>query len=462
LTDVETGEVVGLEGILGASGTLIELATRLGRACLDDERLLEENMKETVVSDAVERLAGLVREVDADAWESPSADGLLALLGSEDVRRVLHRLATLDPAGHLGILRGLCANPLDRFFEQFRGRLALTRGIPLPNATRPVQKLFGASTTPRQQTMSSTELLGRIGFDLFRESDPTVSVTLDFSHSERLDELTWVSEKLPRVGTVHPRLSEGRLAYTLDGDRVFDVHQKDWSLRQTLEHLEAVRDAQIVLLPELCLPSPDALEESLAADPSRYSPIVVAGSAHDRVQEDGERRLINESRVYVDGVLVLHHRKIRPLETQRIGNHRSDQMIREDLSPSQHQITLLSGERTRMAVVICADLNRRLIPRVLEDCGVNLLLVPSLTFRTGAFNGAVCLLASNCQALCVVANPVLDRLEDERCAPFLVLAAVPRSGAKEQSHEYFLTPGQTEPRAILDPNLALASALQWT
>jgi hypothetical protein len=449
--------------VVGEPSSLIELVTELGHACLSDERLLATNMKNPAVSKSVEYLAALVGATNPAAWQQPPAGGFATLLDTQEVHTILSELRSLDPVSHLGILRGLCAGALELFFEGFRGRVRLKKGMPIPHATRPVQKLFGTRCAPYRQTITARELLGRTGYDLFHETDPKLSVTLDLSCSEKLDALTWSAEGLPHVGTVHPRLDGDRLSYSLTGDRVFDVGPKDWSLEETLDHLETVKAAKITLLPELCLPSPHALQEALASDPSRYSPIVVAGSAHDRIDENGTPSSINESRVYIEGEHVLSHKKIRPLETHQIGNHRSVRMVREDLSPTQDEIVLLSGEKTRMAVAICADINDGAIPRVLEECGVNLLLVPSLTYKTGAFNGAACLLASKCQALCVVANPILDQLEGEPQAPFLLLAAVPCSGASEQSQEYFHPPVQTAVRGVLDPNLPLASvaALRW-
>jgi predicted amidohydrolase len=451
-----------LEGVVGAPRSLLELATSLGRACLGDAALLHENLKNPVLHETVEELATLVRARGAQAWlQQPPPGGYVALLDTPKVHATLAELQSLDPASHLGILRGLLAPALDRFFDDLRGPITLARGMPIPNATRRVQDLFGKTCTPYQQTITARELLGRTGFDLFHDSDPRIGVTIDFSHSDKLDALTWPKRKLPRVATVHPRLDGKRLDFKVSGDRVFDVKPEPWSLQGTLAQLTAVASAHIAMLPELCLPSAGALAAALASTPSRYSPIVVAGSAHERINAGGKRSSINESRVYIDGQQVLSHKKIRPLETKHLGNDTFEQMLHEDLSPTQDSITLLSGEKTRMAVMICADINDSAIVRVLEECGVNLLLVPSLTYKTGAFNGAVCQLASHCQALCVVANPILDRLKGARRAPFLVLAAVPRAGANEQSQEYFRPRTRTAARAMLDPNRPLAAALSW-
>lgn len=446
-----------LESALGSSASLTDLAANLGRACLADQRLLQVNLENPDVYETVEDLAALVRTTRQAAWQQAPANGYAELLDDTAITANVEALRSLTPAAELGILRGLCSGPLPLFFEGFRGRLALQKGMPIPNATRPVNKLFGARCTPYQQTLTSRDLLGRTGFDLYLEIDSGLDVAIDFSHADALDQLTWPKGRLPRVGTIHPRLDGDRIAYRLRGNRIFDVKPSAWSLEWTLKQLNAIKSAHIALLPELCLPSADALESALAADPSRYPAIVVAGSAHDR--QGGAQ--VNESRVYLKGELVLRHRKIHPLQTQTLGNERFAEPIREDLRPQQREITLLSGEKSRMAVLICADLNDGSIPLVLKNCGVNLLLVPSLTFQAGAFNGNVCLLASHCQALSVVANSVLDKVEGEPHAPFLVLVGVPVSDAIGQSRDYFRQPAQTGVLAVLDPNRPLASALTW-
>ena len=453
--------MAGPEEDLNGSRTLIALARRLGYACLKDQRLLEANLKNEAVQDGVNRLEALIARIDPEDWQRAPRRGYVSLLGDPEIQKLLSGFESLDPVAHLAILRGLCPGALDLFFSRFKGCLDLTCGVPIPNATRPVQSIFGDNTTPYQQSMTARLLLYRTGFDLFTEIDPSITVAIDFSHRERLDSITWTSNGLPLVGAVHSRLDQGRLRYSVSGQRVFDVGPKSWSIQETSRCLAAVKRAQIAVLPELSLPSPTALEGELAKNHKLYSPMVVAGSAHALLDDHGQKLRVNESRVYIDGATVLRHRKIRPLETQAIGNARYENLIREDLRPKQSRITLLSGEKTRMAVVICSDLVDRGIPRVLEECGVNLLLVPSLTYKTGSFNGQVCKLASSSQAFSVVVNPVLDRLKSQRKGPFTTIAAVPHSSANQQSREYFLPRGQKETFAVLDPNRPLAAALRW-
>lgn len=453
--------MAGLETDFNASRTLLELATRLGCACLKGQSSLEANLEKREVRQGVERLEKLIARIDPETWQRPPRRGYVSLLGSADIQELLSGFQSLDPVAHFAILRGLCPGALDLFFNRFDGHLDLTCGMPIPNATRPVQSIFHDNATPYQQSMTARLLLYRTGFDLFTEVDPSIMVTIDFSYRKRLDAITWSSSGLPRIGVVHSRLDQGRLRYRVTGHRVFDVGPSSWSLHETSQCLASVKRAQIAILPELSLPSPRALERELARNHKLYSPMVVAGSAHALLNNHGQQLRVNESRVYLDGATVLRHRKIRPLETKSIGNHRYTHLIREDLRPRQNKITLLSGEKTRMAVVICSDLIDRGIPRMLEECGVNLLLVPSLTYKIGSFNGAVCTLASNCQALCVVVNPILDQLDSQDDAPFTTIAAVPHSNPNEQSQGYFLPHGQTKTFAVLDPNRPLAAALQW-
>src|SRR5262249_4383698 len=144
--------------------------------------------------------------------------------------------------------------------------------------------------------------------------------------------------------------------------------------------------------------------------------------------EDGTR--VNEARIYLDGVEVGHHRKIHPFYAKIEGQ---EEKVREAISSVPARITLLSGSRTRLAVVICADLDDARIPALLVEAGANLLLVPSFSETPGAFNGAICNLASSCQGVTVIANSQLGEGAEQR---FRVAAAVPREALSKQSEEY--------------------------
>ena len=183
----------------------------------------------------------------------------------------------------------------------------------------------------------------------------------------------------------------------------------------------------------------------------------MAGSAH---VDDGVVRA-NESRIYLDGVLASTHRKLHPFATKHLGGERFEEPMVEDLTRERKTLTVLAGEHTRLAVVICADLNDALIPALLEQARVNLLLVPALTPSAGAFNGALCGLASRCQGASVVVNAELDALPDGRIP-------VPRdgrgsaAGTSRQSAEYPANgTGGRGTVAVVDLNEGLDAALTW-
>jgi len=91
---------------------------------------------------------------------------------------------------------------------------------------------------------------------------------------------------------------------------------------------------------------------------------------------------------------------------------------------------------------------------MLEAAGVNLLLVPALTVKTGAFNGAICGLASRCQAVAVIVNAHVGR------DVFAIMAAVPRPESAEQARQYRL-PADAPALGVFDPNVPLDDAVAW-
>jgi hypothetical protein len=324
--------------------------------------------------------------------------------------------------------------------------------------------------TPYPRHLGNRELLYRLDFRLFPHSrSSSIPVTLDFRQRFRLDEVTWTAkEELPLIASMHPSMrSADQAKPTRHGNRFFNVRPREFSLKQVLAWLSSVKDCEIAILPELTLPEPDALSASLRSAPADYPPLIVAGSAHaSLITDEGRKIRVNESQVYLDGVRVHAHRKIHPLESRHFGTVELPHPLIEDITDDAGELIVLSGQHTRMAVVICADLNEQEIPRLLAAVGVNLLLVPVMTYSAGAFTGAVTSLASQCQAVCALANTDL-RTSDAR-DPFLTLVAVPRATPFEQCRSY---PARAEPRppvvngsaprAVFDPNQPLPLEIQW-
>jgi hypothetical protein len=456
--------IISLTAELEAATSLLDLATRLGRVCLDEERLLLRLYDEAAPQRRY--LEGLVASIEHSEWQPEPRGSFAHVLKAHNLGPALKHVAIYPPLEHLAMLRGLCAGPLTTFLEQTRDEILLERGMPVNFAERPINTSFDA-VTPVQQTLGNRGLLRGLGYELFRHaSTEAVRVTLDFRWRKRLDEVTWSDKRrLPCVATLHPFLGDGHLDFVDSGTTVFNVKPRRWSPDEVLDWLRSVRHHQIAILPELCLPSPDALGPQLAATPSEYPPLIVAGSAHiERPGEAGPLRA-NESYVYLDGQVVHVHRKLHPLKTSTLGNRRFNAPISEGLTREPKDLVVLAGEHTRLAVVICADLNDNLIPKLLEEAGVNLLLVPALTYSAGAFTGAVSSLASQCQAICVVANAGLDATMSSdgktNARPFLVLASVPRPEPHEQVQSYRDPSDSVLPRGVFDPNQRLAHAMFW-
>jgi predicted amidohydrolase len=216
--------------------------------------------------------------------------------------------------------------------------------------------------------------------------------------------------------------------------------------------------ADIAVLPELSLPDPGALQKGLEANPENYPPLVVAGSAHCSTgTAAGDEIRSNESRVYLDGKCVAIAHKHHPFVTKDLLGEPYPEGISEDLTGEQKTIMVLSGSRTRIAVVICADLNDLQIPQLLVAAGVNLLLVPAMTEKIGSFNAPLSAIAGHCQGICAIAN---TRWGDAG-KPFLCMVSVPREDPTQQSVALPPKGAPASQLAIFDPNERLPGAVSW-
>jgi predicted amidohydrolase len=440
--------------------SVFELATGLGQSCLGRGKQMLEILADKNADREMTRLERLVGETDLELWEDAVRRNSLDGLASSALIAQAARLRADHPLDFLAILRGLCRRALPQLYVETEGQIALDRGSPVRFAARPVQQIFDAAT-PHQETLQNGHLLEGLGFSLFGQAaGGGIEVTLDFAHRDRIDALGWIEgeqPRLPRIATIHP-YGDGAYTYKDYGDGFFGVGPNLWDEEHVLKLLAKAgtseSSAEIALLAELSLPDPGALEAPLAAEPRSYPPLVIAGSAHATLA-DGTR--VNEARIYLDGLEVGRHRKIHPFYAKVEGR---EEKVREAISRVPARVTLLSGSHTRVAVVICADLDDAQIPALLADAGANLLLVPSFSEEPGAFNGAICNLASRCQGVTVIANSQLGSGSERR---FRVAAAVPREALGDQSKEY--GPDRDRPvaeAALLDPNLKLSEALMWS
>jgi len=456
--------LVEFTSLLEAADSLPDLARRLGDACLDAEGELRAMRSQETAARQLERVEAGAARLSLATWEEVVADPprFPDEVGGRLVDAI-ERARTRQPLDFLGVLRGLCRKALPEHFLGVGGQVGLDRGLPIPFATRPINRIPGFDCTPAQATLHRNSLLDPLPYSLFEFSERgPVRVVLDFTHGDRLDALTWKGEAgLPRIATVHPP-GGGDLQLEIDGDRFFDVRPEGWDADSVLALLARAKGerADIAVMPELSLPTPGALEEALAASPEKYPPIVIAGSAHCRSSSSagGDEIRANESLVYLDGRVVAVARKHHPFTTKRLFGRTLADPVTENLSAEQKTVMVLSGRRTRLAVAICADLDEITIPRLLVAAGVNLLLAPAMTMKVGSFNTALCDVAGYCQGVGAVAN--VRWREDGK--PFLCLVAVPRPEPAEQSAALTGDGVEPPPRlAILDPKEPLALAVSW-
>lgn len=142
--------------------------------------------------------------------------------------------------------------------------------------------------------------------------------------------------------------------------------------------------------------------------------------------------------------------------TGQLGTATFDPKLPEGITPGQKELHLLCGTSTRLGVVICADLNDELIPELLDDAGVNLLLVPSLSVSHGAFNGTLAWLASRRQGIGVIVNAGFEDGDG-----FHAVVGLPRAKPEEQTGNFTGPETDGPSLAYLDPAKPMAEAVVW-
>jgi hypothetical protein len=455
----------GFMSYLEEADSPLELARRLGSACLEHESELAEMLGQPRTREEIERLELWTGQVSLATWEAIVADPteFEQRFGAK-VMAGMRRARTRHPMDLLGVLRGLCRRPLAEFFAVVVDQVNLDRGLPVPFATRPLPDMLGSDCTTSLGTLNNTSLLEPLPFDLYGPSATSqVRVVLDFSHRDRIDELTWGEKGLPLIATVHPKSGGDYEVETIDtaAETFFGVHPREVDLEEIEALLEQANraSAPIAVLPELSLAEPDQLEPLLDRRGDELPPIIVAGSAHYVVGGSaGNEIRANESRVYLDGRFVAMARKYHAFKTDELGVETGEELFSEDISREQKTIMVLSGRYTRLAVVICADLIGKRIPSLLVDAGVNLLLAPAMSPEIGSFGTALGDVAGYCQGVGAVAN---IRWSDSG-EPFLCMCAVPQEEPTKQIAA--LTGDGKNPAptlAVLDPNKPLPAAVEW-
>lgn len=425
-----------LEDLLTPGRELRDLAQALGESCLDSLNDLGLLQVQPQLVALRERLQGAVEQVELDWWSDPQRqqEGYLDVLDRPELADPARELAPIaPPLAVLAVLRAVCARPLTHFYARTWGSFELRRGDPFPLPLRPTHRAF-ARVTPGPATMQRLSLLWGTNFRLYNGPGNTpITVTLDFADRENLDEATWIGDqsdgRLPAIASIHPYGDADELTIEEVTDETFFwVAPDDWQPDEILGQLRpAAGAAGIAVMPELSLPHPDALGPAIAEAHDSLPDLIVTGSAHAEVEDpsvpEGVAR-VNRLMVYLHGARLLHHDKIHAFVARYLGADYDDRPRVEDLTPRPYRITLAAGTLTRLAAVICADLNDPEIPSLLEEVAVNLLLVPALTIEAGAFWSA-CGSLARCQGVTVIVNGTPVQPPGSVISPFMVLIGLP-------------------------------------
>jgi len=466
-----------LQTLLEQADSLRTLARMLGAACLDVEGDIADAIAAGDVRE-LDQLTAAIAALDAQAWADaePAAGGSFAdLLADPIVKRWVENLAVEPPLQLLGWLRGMCASVLAAWYAGTRGRIELERGDVFPIPVRPITGVID-DPTPFPPTLAVGHLLDKHPtFRIWqRSSTSRIRCVIDYSVGFELDQATWdgnaAGGRFHRLASIHPYADENDLRVnTVNPDWWFDVAPSRWDGNALLAALKRSAEyARGAVITELALPDPDQLTDEIYAHRRELPDLIIAGSAHAHHPGAGPRGAdvrTNETVVYLDGTEVARHRKIHPYAAKYLGSgHVFSTPRPEGITPERKTLSVLSGQLTRLGSVICADLNDVEVPQLLVELGVNLLLVPAVSPRDGAFNGAAAQVASQCQGVTLIANgaPLIDPRRPPSRPAFQVLAGVPRAAPQQQTHEEL--PGASLGRraiGIFDPNQRLRQALRW-
>jgi hypothetical protein len=443
--------VTPLSRLFAHATDLRMLARVLGEVCLAEMQEIDELRGAAgPLATATRALEEEIVDLGLRPWHAVQpGSGFQKILAEPLVAAELAKLEGHQPLACVAALRAVCRVPLNDFYIQTSDRIELERGDPVPVALRPTHKAF-AGSTPHYATLDLGSLLAGTAFRLYGGPvNVPVRMSLDFRARDSLDAAAWLGTErdgsFPIIASVHPYATDADLAIDhVDPATFFGVRPIAWNPQAVLAQLRTVRDAGIAVMPELSLPDPAALAASIGAAHQDLPAIVVAGSAH---HDAGAGTRVNAGEAYLHGARLLSYRKVHPFGANYLGPNHSRRSRMEDLA-GPRSITIAAGRLTRLAVVICADLNDVEVPSLLEQVGVNLLLVPSLTVGAGAFVGTCAQLASRQQAVTVIVNgtAAIDPSAPPPSAPFLAMVAVPVPSSSSQVTEH--GPPPTGRRAV--------------
>lgn len=450
-----------------------DLARRLGAYCLDNKFHIDIQISRVPsVAEIIEHVENLALAVPKSVWAPVHAiPGSLDQILGKELLESLDYLSLVPHIDYYALLRGVCIAALVPWFEQTLDIVELERGDPFPLPLRPNNKVF-EKCTAHFPTLRRGELLIDFLFGVY--SGRLGNVKMNFQSREELDHACWIDDppSFPSVALVYPYADGSQIRTPPDEVNVSErwwfgsgPTDKAWSTADILRQLKYSKSqqltshpCQVALLPELSLPSPDAMETLIRAHWSEIPELVVLGSAHARTASEDYEFRSNESVVYLNGVELFRHCKRHPFATKSFSTVEGH-LLSEGLSPPEH-FSLASGTLTRLSVLICVDAMDSTLVDGLKELGVNFLLIPALSPEIGSFNLAPVSISTACQGLCIIVNGVPPG-ETEKPL-FVCIASVPESDPNRQINVYYLPEGVSLPAVgILNPNVSLQTAMSW-
>lgn len=481
-------EVDDLVEVLESGSVLPVVLRSLGLDCLSRIQELE-NDRYAALADSIRSLRSDTAAESIAMWRR---NGEFETKPTATLKDRIAKARITPALATATVLEGLCLGAGRVFFANASTVVRIERGDVFPLPERWIPEI--AHTPPNPTTTHPNLLVEWSNFVLW-ESDWVIE--LDYTYRERLDQVCAVridnqdkfsrdgsiktlAYRLPKIATVHPFGGDNMDLPNFDDDRMrfFGVYPKlplrdsedeqitlsraredelkEETHRRVFTSLARVgTKAPIAVLPEYCLHSPDGLDELLKSSDLPLPSLIVAGSAHTPAANEQERA--NTSHVFLDQHRILTVSKTVPFVIRGKDDEGFPIHYAEDLSPLPRALRLLAGSATRLAIVICSDLNSTALVSTMALAGVNLMLAPTWTPKVGGFPGGLELLANTCQCVSVISNTPGHELTGEG-ELFWAYSMVPRVDAHAKRHVY---EGDLPAAGVLDPNLSPQDSEYW-
>lgn len=388
--------LTALQTVLAGESEPLVALTHLLRLCRDEHRQLWEWVGD---ADCQRQVAALLEPLRAQPTAAQLTPQVCRLLANalDPVEQVPTVVVAHALAGFIDDHYG------DTFADSFRRRSPYqpSVGDPIPLGAPDLRTVTAMRpTSPPWRLANRLDETRRLR--LAGEWAIQFQVVFDYS---LFDTLTGLVGPDTVIATCHPNRSLGEFTLTNSGDeRRFPVQPADSDRQRAaincLLDEAALARASIVVLPELCMTEPLALELRERVHRPDGPRILVAGSYHhqDSHELDGHSaRRRNRAVCWIrDHDRPLVHDKHSP----------GDRPIAEDIQPlGWPQLRIyVTRDGWHLAIAICRDLLNPQAVNALAEAGANLILVPAMSETLVPFGGPVAHLVGSRQAIVVVAN----------------------------------------------------------